>query len=72
MVSLMLEHFDAAGAGLDRFQLIVTPIGYLGEQYNGHSPIHFNETYKEGFLDRFWDRGNFTSTLNTQRSLPLD
>lgn len=68
----MLEHYDAAGASLDRFQPIVTPVGYLGEQYNGHSRLHFTEAYKEGFLNRFWDRGNFTSTLNIKSSLADD
>jgi len=53
----MAAHYDAAGGGLDRFQPIVTPIGYPGNHYDSMEGIHLNVEDQAGFVDRFWGRG---------------
>jgi hypothetical protein len=64
-MSAMVAHYDTAGAGLDRFQPIVTPVGYPGENYDRDSGVPLNQAHKDGFLDRFWDRGDSPHTLYT-------
>jgi hypothetical protein len=65
----MSAHYDAAGAGLNRFQPIVTPDSYPGEHYDSNSGITLTTEDKKGFSDRFWDRGD--SLHSSTSRMPL-